>query len=89
MGPFDYVSACGQELQILFVAFRLWINHQIIFKVALSKNLIGDISPGQKNIHFGYNVKTRQLTMIEGIDVGDFEVWSHINSLVSLPCTPA
>ena len=88
MGPFDYVSACGQELQILFVAFRLWINDQIIFKVALSKNLIGDISSGQKNIHFGYNVKTRQLTMNEGIDVGDFDVWFHINSLVSLPSTP-
>ncbi|CAI8608250.1 unnamed protein product [Vicia faba] len=91
MGPFDYVAACGQELHVLFVTFRLWINDQIIFQVALNQNPIGNIplAPSPKSIHFGYNVKTRHLTKIEGVAEGNFEVWLHTNSLVSLPCPPS
>lgn len=40
-GPFDYVVACGQEFHVLFITFRLWINNQIIFQVALNQNPIG------------------------------------------------
>jgi len=32
MGPFDFVTACGHEIHILF-CFR--INHQIIFRATL------------------------------------------------------
>lgn len=89
MRPFDCVAACGQELHVLFVTFRLSINDQIIFQVALNQNPIGNIPPAPipKSIHFGYNVKTRQLTKTEGVAEGNFEVWLHTNSLVSLPCT--
>jgi hypothetical protein len=85
MGPFDYAAACGHELDITRVVFRFWINDQIIFRVTLcpTDNIFTNI----KNIHFGYNVKTKQLTKIEGIDVGNFEVWLHTNSLVSFPST--
>lgn len=89
MGPFDYVSACGHRLNTTDVKFRLWINDQIIFRVRLPQSPIGNLLPGLQYIHFGYNVKTRQLTKIEDIDVGNFEVCLHTNSLVSLPSTPA
>jgi hypothetical protein len=85
MGPFDYASACGHELDMTRVVFRFWINDQIIFRVTLCP--IDNIFTNIKNIHFGYNVKTKQLTKIEGIDVGNFEVWLHTNSLVSFPST--
>ena len=85
MEPFDYVAACGHELDILFVEFRLWINDQVIFNVTVYQNSARNLYP--KNIHFGYNVKTKQLTKIEGIAVGAFEVWLHNNSLVSFPST--
>jgi hypothetical protein len=87
MGPFDYVAACGQQLNILLVKFRFWINDQVIFKVVLHQNSARNSYLNPKNIHFGYNVKTKQLTKIEGIDVGAYEVWLHTNSLVSLPST--
>ncbi|XP_004510667.1 uncharacterized protein [Cicer arietinum] len=80
MGPFDYAAACGRELKIMTVEFRLWIDDQIIFQVALCET--------GKRINFSYNIKTRQLTKIEGIAEGYFEVWLHTNSLVSLPSTP-
>ena len=86
-GPFDYVATCGHELNIWSVLFRLWINDQVIFEVALHSNSARKLIPNPKNIHFGYNVKTKQLTKIEGIAVGAFEVWPHTNSLVSLPST--
>jgi len=76
MGPFDYVAACGHELNILYVVCCLWINDQIIFKESLFGRDI-------KNIHFSYNVKTKHLTKIEGISMGNFRVWPHVNSLVS------
>jgi hypothetical protein len=83
MGPFDYASACGHELDIRSAVFCLWINDQIIFRVYQRQN-----QTGIKSVYFGYNVMTKQLTKIEGIDVGNFEVWLHTNSLVSLPSTP-
>ncbi|XP_058745518.1 uncharacterized protein LOC131618273 [Vicia villosa] len=83
MGPFDYLAAYGHNLNPISVSFRLWINNQIIFRVGMHQNY------SRKNIHFGYNVKTKQLTKIEDVDMGDFEVWLHTNSLVSLPTTPA
>jgi hypothetical protein len=83
MGPFDYAVACGHELDIRSAVFCLWINDQIIFRVYQRQN-----QTGIKIVYFGYNVKTKQLTKIEGIDVGNFEVWLHTNSLVSLPSTP-
>jgi hypothetical protein len=89
MGPFDYVAACGHEHSIIHfitdVVFRFWIDDQIIFRVTLNKSIFTH----KKKIHFGYNVKTKQLTKIEDIDVGDFEVWLHTNSLVTLPSSPA
>jgi len=30
MGPFDYVAACGNQLDIMSEIFCLWINDQII-----------------------------------------------------------
>ncbi|XP_058745512.1 uncharacterized protein LOC131618267 [Vicia villosa] len=83
MGPFDYMAACGHSLNNTIVSFRLWINDQIIFRVSL------DLYNSRKNIHFGYNVKTKQLTKIEDIAVGEFVAWLHTSSLVSLPTTPA
>ncbi|CAJ2630353.1 unnamed protein product [Trifolium pratense] len=83
MTPFDYLVACGHELNnILHVVVRLWINNQIILRVVVKWD--GKIA---KSMHFSYNVKTRQLTEIEGIDVGHnhIEVWLHTNSLVLLP----
>lgn len=88
MGPFDYVATCGHEVYIHLVRFCLWINNQIIFRVPQCQNQIGNTSPDIKNIHFGYNVNTRQLTKIGDIDVGHFEVCLHTNSLISLPRTP-
>ncbi|XP_058745313.1 uncharacterized protein LOC131618062 [Vicia villosa] len=85
IGPFDYVAACAQSLHVLFVTFRLWINYQIIFQVAINQSPIGNIPPSPKSMHLGYNIKTRQLMKIEGIDEGNVEVWLHRNSLVSLP----
>ncbi|AET00329.1 putative F-box domain-containing protein [Medicago truncatula] len=35
MGPFDYVAACGNQLDIMIEIFCLWINDQIIIRVAL------------------------------------------------------
>ena len=87
MGLSDCVTACGHEL-ISFGAFCLWIDDQIIFQVALHQNPIRNLFEGITKMHFGYNVKTRQLTKIVDIDVGDFEVWLHTNSLVSLSSTP-
>ncbi|WJX14015.1 hypothetical protein P8452_04332 [Trifolium repens] len=84
MGPFDYASACGHELDSRSAVFCLWINEQIIFRVYLRQN-----QTGIKSVYFGYNVKTRQLTKIEGIDAGNFDIWLHTNSLVSLPSNPA
>ncbi|CAK8560674.1 unnamed protein product [Lathyrus sativus] len=83
MGPFDYMATCGHDLNNTIVSFRLWINNQIIFRVSLDQN------HSRKNIHFGYNVKTKQLRKIEDIELGEFVVWLHNNSLVSLPTTPA
>jgi hypothetical protein len=87
MTPFDYLIACGRELKnIIHVVFRLWINDQIIFRVI---TLEGNIFTGSyKTTHFSYNVKTRQPTKIEDIDVGYIEVWLHTNSLFLLPNTP-
>ncbi|XP_058745514.1 uncharacterized protein LOC131618270 [Vicia villosa] len=86
MRPFDYMTASGHNLNPRSVSFRMWINDQIIFQVGLHKSQTGSMS-SRKNIHFGYNVKTKQLTKIEDVMVGDFEVWLHTNSLVSLPTT--
>ncbi|XP_058745304.1 uncharacterized protein LOC131618056 isoform X1 [Vicia villosa] len=80
MGPFDYGAACGHELHVSSVSFRMWINDQIIFHA-------DEGFASLKNIHFGYNVKTRQLTKIDGINKGGFVVCRHINSLASLPST--
>jgi hypothetical protein len=85
MGPFDYVVACGHELDIMDVVFRFWIDDQIIFRVTLDDTKY--IFTNLKNKLFGYNVKTKQLTKIEGIDVDNFEVWLHTNSLISFPST--
>ncbi|XP_058745517.1 uncharacterized protein LOC131618272 [Vicia villosa] len=68
MGPFDYMIACDHNLNPRSVSFRLWINDQIIFQVGLRKNQTGSMS-SHKSIHFGYNVKTKQLTKIEDIEV--------------------
>ncbi|CAK8560675.1 unnamed protein product [Lathyrus sativus] len=89
MGPFDFMAACGHNLNTANVAFRFWINNQIIFRAALSQNQIENVIPRITYIHFSYNVETKHLTKIEDIDVGDFEVWLHTNSLVSLPSTLA
>lgn len=72
MGPFDI-----HELEIKSVEFLLWINDQIILRVVDAAFKFINIK-----IYFGYNVKTRQLTKIEDIGMGPFEVWSHTNSLV-------
>ncbi|CAI8594684.1 unnamed protein product [Vicia faba] len=85
MGPFDFVAACGRELIINFLLFRYWIHDQIIFRVASSPEIF---PRGRYSIHFSYNVNTRQVTKIEGIDMGNHEVWLHTNSLFSLPSTP-
>lgn len=92
MGPFDYVAACGHELDISFVHHPLWINDQIIFQVDLHQRVnlpqsasLGSLPVFLKRIYFGYTVKTRQLAKIEGIAVGHFDVWPHTNSLISWP----
>ncbi|XP_058745318.1 uncharacterized protein LOC131618065 [Vicia villosa] len=87
MGPFDYVAACGHELDVRYnyACFRLWINDLIIFDIDKQQNRRGANTQSPKNIYFGYNIKTRKLTKIEGIDMGSFEVWLHTNSLASLP----
>jgi len=77
MRPIDFVAACDLEFTVESVEFLLWINDQIILRVAAAFECI-------KNIYFGYNVKTRQLTKIEDIGMGNFEVWSHTNGLVFL-----
>jgi len=60
MGPFDYMAACGRELNIWSVVFRFWINDQIIFQVSLCQDQIRNTWPPIINrLHFGYNVKTR------------------------------
>jgi hypothetical protein len=87
MELFDCVTAFGHKL-ISFDAFRLWIDDKIIFRVTLHQNQLSKILPGIKKMHFCYNVKTKQSTKIEDIDVGDFKVWFHTNSLVSLSSTP-
>jgi hypothetical protein len=84
MGPFDYAAACGHELDIMDVEFHIWINDQIIFRVFLRPD-----QTDFKTVYFGYNVKTKQLTKIEGIAEGNCMVWLHTNSLVSLPSSPA
>ena len=88
MGHFDYLAACGHELNNLSsVVFRFWVNDQIIFRVTRPRFNLAYMSP-DKFIHFGYNVKTKQLTCIEGIDAeGSYELWLHTNSLVSLSST--
>ncbi|CAJ2630190.1 unnamed protein product [Trifolium pratense] len=93
MGHFDRDVACVcHKLGILNVrnmVFRFWINDQIIFQVALPRHeLARNTLSDKKLIHFGYNVKTKQLTYIEEIGVGHFEVWLHTISLVSLPSSP-
>ncbi|RHN39711.1 hypothetical protein MtrunA17_Chr8g0346821 [Medicago truncatula] len=89
MEPFVCMGACGPGIDIMSVVFRFWINDQIIFRFSLHQDRIGNIFSGIKRIHFGYNVKTRQLTKIKDIDEGNIEVWLHTNNLVSLPSTPA
>ncbi|XP_058745515.1 uncharacterized protein LOC131618271 [Vicia villosa] len=88
MGPFDYMAACGHNLNTAAV-FRLWINNQIIFRVQLLPQNQNQIGNGLIYMHFSYNVETKQLTKIEDIEVGDFAVWLHTNSLASLPTTLA
>jgi hypothetical protein len=87
-GPIDLVAACGHEVNTWNVVFRLWINDHIIFRVTLPKSRTENLIPCIENIHFCYNVKTKQSTKIEDIDVGNFEVWLHTNSLVRLPSSP-
>ena len=89
MEPFVRRGACGPDIDIMSVVFRCWINDQIIFRFSLHQDRIGNIFSGIKRIHFGYNVKTRQLTKIKDIDEANIEVWLHANNLVSLPSTPA
>jgi len=89
MGPFDYMAECGHELNIMSVDFSFWINGQIIFRVTQRQKQRGNIFPGYNSIHFGYNVKTKQLAKIEEIDVGNFAVWLYTKNLVSLPSTSA
>lgn len=87
MRSFDYMAECGHQLNIIGVKFSLWINDQIIFQVTLRQNQRGSIFTRTNGIHFGYNVKTKQLTM--DIDVGNFAVWLYTKNLVSLPSTSA
>jgi len=89
MGHFDYVAACGHKFEMFSLVFCLWIDDQIIFRVTLPQRVSVYISEWKPvSTHFCYNVKTRQLTMIKGIDVGDFKVWLHTNSRVTWPSTP-
>ncbi|CAJ2663031.1 unnamed protein product [Trifolium pratense] len=83
MESIDFEAACGHELNIWSVRFRLLINDHIIIRCQ-TENSFTCI----ENVHFCYNVKTKQLTKIEDIDVGNFEVWLHTNSLVTLPSSP-
>jgi hypothetical protein len=88
-GHIDFVDACGLELNNIWnVVFRMWVNDHIIFQVTLLKSQTENLIPCIENIHFCYNVKTKQSTKIEDIDVGNFKVWLHTNSLVTLPSSP-
>jgi hypothetical protein len=91
LGPYDFDAACGHELSIRCWGFSCFINDQIIIKVYLAGYIEypNNFSVITNNIHFGYNLKTKQLTKIEGIDKGDYLVRPHTNSLVPLPSTPA
>jgi hypothetical protein len=84
MGPFDFVAICGHEVFSSLI-FRCWINNQIIFQVYAHPN--EKLFSKYEKMHFGYHMKTRQLTKIGDIDMGDFEVWLYTNSLISLPDT--
>jgi hypothetical protein len=80
MEPFDHVTTSSG-------VFCLWINDQIIFRITLRPRPQEIMSRSIKKIHFCYNVRTKKLTKIEDIDVGDVVVWLHTNSLASLPST--
>ncbi|CAK8560104.1 unnamed protein product [Lathyrus sativus] len=88
MRPFDDVDAYSHQLQILYVTYRFWIKDHIILLVSLSENPIGNRDPAIKMRHFTYNVKTRDLTEVQGLDLSSTAVWLHRNTLASLPSTP-
>lgn len=92
-GPFDYWVTCRHELDFdinirtVCVMFRFWINHQIFFATLIKPPKNHTTFSGMKRVYFCYNVKTRQLTRINGIAVDDFQAWLHTNTLVSLQST--
>jgi hypothetical protein len=79
---FDYVLACGHvdSSEFVNISICFWMHEQIIFKLYFppkEERLITHL----KKVHLGYNVETRQLTKIEGIPEGDYDVKLHTNSL--------
>lgn len=93
MGPFDYEATCGHKLDFdnittVCAIFRFWFNDQIFFTTLINPPKNRNGFSGLKRVNFCYNVKTRQLTKIDGIAVGNYEAWLHTNTLVSLPSAP-
>lgn len=93
MGPFDYEAACGHKLDFdniktLCAIFHFWFNDQIFFTTLIYSTKNRNGFSGFKRVNFCYNVKTRELTKIDGIAVGNYDVWLHTNTLVSLPSAP-
>jgi len=68
--------------------FRFWFNDQIFFTTLINPQKNRKAFSGLKRVNFCYNVKTRQLTKIDGIAVGNYQAWLHTNTLVSLPSAP-
>ncbi|XP_058757222.1 uncharacterized protein LOC131630471 isoform X2 [Vicia villosa] len=68
MGHFDCVAASGHEFIICDIC--CWIHDQIIFSL-FSKERKRHLDRIINNLHFSYSVKTRKLTKIEGISMGD------------------
>ncbi|XP_004500142.1 uncharacterized protein [Cicer arietinum] len=95
MRPFDSMAICSHKLGfdidivMTVVRCRFWINDQIIFIVEFdqkldptsSKEMLSNPRLLTKKVHFCYNVKTRQLTKIDCIPIGNFKAWLHTNTL--------
>ncbi|KAL1329523.1 hypothetical protein HN51_046646 [Arachis hypogaea] len=61
--------------EVLSEFFCVWVNQEVIIKSTLA--------PSLRTLIFGYNVKTRNLRMLDAIEVGAYDLAHHSNSLVT------
>ncbi|XP_004500699.1 uncharacterized protein [Cicer arietinum] len=81
--PFHNTGICSHKLGFDFnimatsLIFRFWINDQIIFIGIFVPNPTGFVT----NVHFCYNIKTRQVAKIDCIPIGNLKAWLHTPTL--------